>query len=67
MMFGKGSALYDGDWANNSRHGEGKQVSENGDVYEGSWVENKREGYGRLTKVQSPYDQHTCIMQRIGA
>ena len=63
MLYGKGGELFDGDWANNQRHGEGKQVYENGDAYEGSWTDGKREGYGRLTKVTHPLSESRLASQ----
>ena len=44
--------LYDGEWLNGMRHGEGRFVGAaapagSGDVYTGQWEEDKRHGHGR--------------------
>ena len=49
-LFSSASGLvYDGQWANNEYHGEGKLYLENLDVYEGSFVNGEREGRGKLS------------------
>ena len=44
----KNDFMYDGDWENDKRHGNGKFTYESA-IYEGQWVENKREGQGKMT------------------
>ena len=49
-LFSSASGLvYDGQWANNEYHGEGKLYLENLDVYEGSFLNGEREGRGKLS------------------
>ena len=37
-------AIYDGEWLDGKKHGNGKQVWPNGDVYDGQWSENFAHG-----------------------
>jgi hypothetical protein len=41
-------AVYEGDWKNDKKEGQGKCVYSNGDVYEVDWKNNFRDGYGKL-------------------
>lgn len=40
---------YEGEYANEKKHGRGKYSSANGDVYEGDFVEGKKSGQGVFT------------------
>ena len=42
-----GADLYDGEWLDGMRHGEGRFVGVSGDVYTGQWEDDKRHGRGR--------------------
>ena len=44
-----GNIVYEGEWLNGKKHGEGKSFSSNGNVsYEGEWLNGKKSGYGIL-------------------
>eukprot|EP01084_Bolivina_argentea_P283306 485148_1 len=47
ITFGDGN-VYEGEWKNNMKHGQGKCVYKNGDVYVGSWKNDKKDGNGKL-------------------
>lgn len=40
--------MYNGEFANGEKHGQGIYYSENGTRYEGSYVNGYREGYGKI-------------------
>jgi hypothetical protein len=42
-------SVYEGEWANGKREGEGRQVFADGDWYEGKWYGDVPDGKGRLT------------------
>lgn len=39
---------YDGNWENDTRCGQGRNIYKDGSVYEGEWFQNVRNGYGRM-------------------
>jgi len=41
--------VYEGEFKNDKRHGEGKYTFADGDVYEGNWKDGKRHGEGKMT------------------
>ncbi len=41
--------MYNGDWENDQKNGDGRMTYANGEVYDGSWVDDKREGTGKMT------------------
>ncbi|CAF1420917.1 unnamed protein product [Adineta ricciae] len=41
--------VYDGEWQNGKKHGEGAHHYRNGDVYNGSWQNGLRHGHGTYT------------------
>jgi hypothetical protein len=43
--------IYDGEFQNNMRNGNGKMIYSNGDIYIGDWVNNKRQGHGKISFV----------------
>ena len=47
--------IYQGNWRNNKRSGQGKLVHANGSVYEGNWVKDSREGFGSLAAADYKY------------
>lgn len=40
--------IYEGEWKDNKRHGNGKLVFPNGASYEGEWKDDEIEGYGTV-------------------
>lgn len=48
MTYANGN-VYDGDWNNDIKEGDGKMTYVNGDVYEGSWEYDVIEGDGKMT------------------
>ena len=42
------NAVYEGEWLNGQRDGEGKQKWEDGAFYEGQWKEGKASGTGKF-------------------
>ena len=40
--------VFEGQWENGHRIGQGKMSWPNGDVYEGQWEDNKRNGHGKM-------------------
>lgn len=39
--------VYNGEWEENKRHGQGVYTYKNGDFYDGSWKEGHKHGKGR--------------------
>mmetsp|Transcript_18799 Transcript_18799/g.34086 ORF Transcript_18799/g.34086 Transcript_18799/m.34086 type:complete len:528 (+) Transcript_18799:62-1645(+) len=52
--YGNGD-LYEGNWYDSKKNGQGKMVYSNGRVYEGGWVDNKKQGFGRYTLKNGDY------------
>ena len=48
--YAAGGAKYEGQWAHDVRHGEGKQVSRSGDMYEGGWEDDAPHGVGKCRR-----------------
>ena len=46
-MVYKNNKIYEGDWVNDKRDGNGKMIYANGDSYEGDWLNDKRDGKGK--------------------
>ena len=44
----KNGAVYNGDWQEGKRHGQGTQKWPDGSKYEGEWQDDKANGYGKL-------------------
>lgn len=44
----KNGAVYNGDWQEGKRHGQGTQKWPDGSKYEGEWKDDKANGYGKL-------------------
>jgi hypothetical protein len=42
-------SVYEGEWANGKREGDGRQVFADGDWFEGKWQSDVPDGKGRLT------------------
>ena len=40
------SSVYQGEWRDNKRHGEGIMYFLNGDIYSGQWAEGLKNGFG---------------------
>jgi hypothetical protein len=40
--------IYEGNWLNHLKHGQGKQIFNNGDVYNGEWKDGKMHGEGTM-------------------
>ena len=45
----KNMSIYEGEWLQGKRHGQGILRWEDGSVYKGSWVNNCSHGQGKLT------------------
>jgi MORN repeat len=45
------SEVYEGQWHEGLKHGQGTRTWSSGEKYEGGWKENKRQGYGIQTYV----------------
>ena len=48
-------SVYEGEWANGKREGDGRQVFADGDWYEGKWYADLPDGKGRLTWKRGEY------------
>ena len=48
MTYSDGN-IYDGEWNDNSRHGQGKMTYPSGEIYIGAWKDNKKNGNGKMT------------------
>lgn len=44
----KNDGVYEGEWKNAMRDGQGKYVWPDRSFYEGDWVEDKANGFGKL-------------------
>jgi len=42
------ATIYIGQFSKGAKHGEGKQINENGVIYEGEWKDGKKDGLGKL-------------------
>ena len=51
--------VYEGDYANDKRHGHGVFTYYDGDKYEGEWKNGKIEGYGVYTYDDGGRDYYT--------
>ena len=51
MTYFDGS-VYNGEWQNDKRNGEGKLLSSSGDSHEGLWADDMRHGWGIWTSPQ---------------
>lgn len=40
--------IYEGNWVDGNKCGEGRQIDEYGIKYWGEWKDNKRDGFGRM-------------------
>ena len=47
--------MYEGDWIDGNKCGQGKQIDEYGIKYWGEWKDNKREGFGKLKLEDGDY------------
>ena len=45
------SVVYEGEWQDGKRHGQGKMTDADGDVYEGEWRNDLKDGQGTLTSA----------------
>ena len=63
-MHNKGDA-YEGQFADDARHGQGRWVASTGDSYEGGWARGKRSGQG-VCKTLMP-DELEKERQRVSA
>ena len=45
--------IYEGYWAHNQPHGNGRIVHDNGDVYDGEWKNAKAHGIGFYGKTDN--------------
>ena len=41
MKYANGD-IYEGNWENNTKSGQGKMTYKNGDIYEGEWKDGKK-------------------------
>jgi hypothetical protein len=41
-----GKTIYLGEWMNDIKHGQGKEIYNDGSVYEGIYQQGKKNGYG---------------------
>ena len=48
-------SVYEGEWVNGKREGDGRQVFADGDWYEGKWYADLPDGKGRLTWKRGEY------------
>ena len=48
-MFYNDGAIYDGDWLNGQRNGQGKITYPSGNIYEGDWENGVKQGNGKMT------------------
>ena len=48
MYYSNGNIMYDGDWINNKREGNGKYIFENGEYYIGQYKNGLRNGKGTM-------------------
>ena len=44
-----GDMLYEGEWKDDKKHGQGKVTYSDGAVYEGEWKDGERHGQGKVT------------------
>ena len=51
----KRDEVYEGNWVDGEKHGEGRYVAPNGTVYEGSFIHGERHGEGRLVGILGTY------------
>ena len=49
------SCVYDGEWKDDKRHGQGITTYSNGDVYKGQYKNDMRNGYGEMTFQDQVY------------
>ena len=49
MTYANGS-VYDGDWKNGDKDGQGKMTYANGSVYDGDWKNGDKDGIGKLMR-----------------
>ena len=47
MTYANGN-IYEGQWVNDQRDGNGKMTYANGNIYEGQWKNNQRDGNGKM-------------------
>ena len=45
----KNGSIYDGQWKDDKRHGDGKMIYYNGYIYEGEFENDVRHGQGKYT------------------
>jgi hypothetical protein len=51
MTYANGD-LYQGDWMNDKKNGNGNMTYANGDLYHGEWMNDKRNGNGNSILFQ---------------
>jgi hypothetical protein len=47
--------IYEGEWLNDKKHGQGKMTYANGDIYYGDWKNDKKHGQGIMAYVNADY------------